>query len=240
MAKYRVLKLIAEKILMYNNKINGENGNGYVMNLDQPEIYASVVDEELRMENCAFFDQFCFELGVNVVDDEISDVLIHKFTIVDFASIYKQNPIPKEEAVRYLIEHGFTLCHKQEKIHFVAFDKSGNMSRKCRLSFISREYLEAMNQRLNLDMYLGKVKLNKYYAYRGLYLSTAKRVNFQEIEITPETLVIVDDQINKEYAPYQKKVPIYKGILQEDYSVVFESGIKKITIYMFHMMGKEL
>lgn len=226
MAKYRVLKLIVEKILMYN-KINGKSGNRYEMDLDQPEIYASVVDEELRMENCALFDQFCFELGVNVVGDEISDVLIHKFVIVDFSSIYKQNPIPKEEAVRFLIEHGFTLCHKQEKIHFVAFDKSGNMSRKCRLSFISSEYLEAMNRRLNLDMHFGKVKLNKYYAYRGLYLSTAKRVNDPEFKITPETLVIVDDQINKEYAPYQKDVPLYKGILQKNHSVLFQKGIAK-------------
>lgn len=226
MAKYRVLKLLAEKILMYN-KINGKSGNGYEMDLDQPEIYDSVVDEELRMESCALFDQFCFELGVNVVGDEISDILIHKFVIVDFSSIYKQNPIPKEEAVRFLIEHGFTLCHKQEKIHFVAFDKSGNMSRKCRLSFISSEYLEAMNRRLNLDMHFGKVKLNKYYAYRGLYLSTAKRVDDSEFEITPETLVIVDDQINKEYAPYQKDVLLYEGKLQKNHSVVFQNRIAK-------------
>lgn len=168
MVNYRVLKLVAEKILICNNKVKDEGENGYEIDLDQPEIYAFVVDEELRMESCAFFDQFCFELDVNVVDGEISDVLMHKFVIVDFSSIYNQKSIPNEEAVRYLIENGFTLYHNNDKIDFVAFDKSGNMSRKCRLSFICREYLEEMNQRLNLDMHLDKVKLNKYYAYRGV------------------------------------------------------------------------
>lgn len=223
MGRYSVFKLNAEKILILNEKSN----LNYAMDLDKSEIYNNIVDEMLYMENCALFDQFCLLLKKKIATDELSDELLYKFVIVDFSSIYKQNPIPKEEAVRYLIEHGFTLCHKQEKIHFVAFDKSGNMSRKCRLSFISSEYLEAMNHRLNLDMQFDKVKLNKYYAYRGLYLSTAKRVGDLEFKITPETLVIVDDQINKEYVPYQKDVPIYEGTLQENHSVVFQNGIAK-------------
>lgn len=55
----------------------------------------------------------------------------------------------------------------------------------------------------------------------GLYLSTARRIDFQEFEITPETLIIVDDQINNVIVPYQKNVPIYEGILQENHSVEF-------------------
>ena len=78
----------------------------------------------------------------------------------------------------------------------VAFDKSGNMSRKSRISFIDATYYDALNERLNLgmDFKIIQIQESKYYAYRGLYLSSAKRIENEKLTITPETLVVIQDE----------------------------------------------
>jgi hypothetical protein len=96
-----------------------------------------------------------------------------------------------------IIENGFDIIFdKDTTIHMRPFDKSGNMSRNGRITFVNEVYVKDLNERLNLGIDFSdmKVKLSKYYAYRGLYLSTAQRVEHKSFEITPETLVIVKNK----------------------------------------------
>jgi hypothetical protein len=102
----------------------------------------------------------------------------------------------------------------------VAFDKSGNMSRKSRISFIDATYFDALNERLNLGMDFSKIEVleSKYYAYRGLYLSSAERIKHKRFEITPETLIVLQDERK---SPKNSNKPI------TGYN--YEKGVKYVT-----------
>ena len=118
------------------------------------------------MENCALFDQFNIVLNKEECKEEVRDWLLQEFVIVDFTQIYKEKSDVPDTFVEKLITNGFVMHYMDKEIHMLPFDKSGNMSRKCRLSFINAEYLEVMNERLNLGIDFGKISLNlsKYYA----------------------------------------------------------------------------
>lgn len=136
------------------------------------------------------------------------DWFFDKLLFVDFEDIFmipvNETDIQKErrefwgKCAKILIEKGLDIRVNTDKIvHFVPFDKSGNMSRNSRISFISEELYESINHRLNLDIDFEKqvkVKLSKYYAYRGLYLSTSKRVESSLINLTEETVIVVPDE----------------------------------------------
>lgn len=220
MPKYKILKLRADKIINLGvaekTKVN-KHTVSYKIDLDQSAIYGAVVEEQLQMENCALFDQFQIVLKEDECQESIREWLLQEFVIVDFTHIYKKKTDIPENFIESLITDGFLMQYKDREVHMLPFDKSGNMSRKCRLSFINAEYLQIMNERLNLGIDFTQIALNlsKYYAYRGLYLSTAKRIQNELLKITPETLVVVDDQINMKFSHYQKNVDFIEGVLDE-------------------------
>jgi hypothetical protein len=195
-----------------------------------------VIRQEEEMESCPVFHQFYKEMENRWDGDApfgITDTaLTDKFIIMDFDDIFmpcddstgesvKRHKEVVEECARDIIENGFDLYNEQsKKIHMVAFDKSGNMSRKSRISFIDETYFEAMNERLNLGMDFSKIEVleSKYYAYRGLYLSSSKRIEHKRFEITPETLIVLQDERK---SPKNSNRPI------TGYN--YEKGVKYVT-----------
>ena len=189
MPKYKILKLKADKIInmgLIAPITKDDYTITYKINLEHTSMYELVVDEQLVMDNCALFDQFKLYLDKDETE-ELREWLLNEFAIVDFSGIYKGISRASKKNVEKLITNGFLMKYQDKEVHMLPFDKSGNMSRKSRLSFINAERLVAMNERLNLGIDFSKipVKLSKYYAYRGLYLSTAQRVEHGIIDITP-------------------------------------------------------
>lgn len=220
MSKYKILKLQADKIItsgLITPLTKDDYSISYQINLDQKSTYGFVVDEQLIMENCALFDQFQIYLNKGGSSEEIREWLLNEFVIVDFMEIYKEYSDISETLVENIVTNGFLMKYRDREVHMLPFDKSGNMSRKCRLSFINAEYLEIMNERLNLGIDFSKIALNlsKYYAYRGLYLSTATRIPNELLTITPETLVIVNDNLEKKLINYKSRVNIEEGVAEE-------------------------
>lgn len=220
MPEYKILKLQADKIITTGRLSPiqlGDYNISYQIDLNQNAIYGLVVEEQLLMENCALFDQFQIVLGKEDCTESIREWLIQEFVIVDFTNIYKDTSDIPEYLIEDLISNGFLMRYNGREMHMLPFDKSGNMSRECKLSFINAEYLEIMNERLNLGIDFGKIALNlsKYYSYRGLYLSTAKRIQNEMLTLTPETLIIVDDNLEKDFFNYQKEVNIEEGVAEE-------------------------
>lgn len=228
MAKYRVLKLSAHKIIKMGYSPEAEESGDkavYRINLDNNLVFGYVVDESLLMESCALFDQFfallheakAIEQSI-LESEEVQEWLLTELVIVDFSEFYHGKTDVFEASIKKLIERGFTIKYLGKEVNMLPFDKSGNMSRKCRLSFINADRLEAMNTRLNIDIDFSEQRLNlsKYYAYRGLYLSTARRINPEKLKITPETLVIIDDNHNKDYYSYRKDVPVEQGEFESE------------------------
>lgn len=193
MPKFKIRKLNAKKLLTCC-----EDNGSYTVNLDKNSIYSAVVDELLTMDSCAIFDQLMLVLEQKATN-EINDSLLNELVIVDFTEIYKKKSsnLIKSKA-QHIIESGFLIKSGDTQIHMLPFDKSGNMSRNCRISFINDERLDEMNKRLNLEIDFSNIAVNlsKYYAYRGLYLSTATRIEHPDFVINPKTFIVLDDKID--------------------------------------------
>ena len=78
-------------------------------------------------------------------------------------------------------DKGFDILFDKETdpVHFVPFEKSASMARAASMIFIDSRLYEAMEQRIRLgfDFSGDNVSASKLYAYTGLYLSDAKRIN---------------------------------------------------------------
>ena len=80
--------------------------------------------------------------------------------------------------------------------NFVPFDKSSSMARNCQITFIDSQVKDILDKRLMLDMDLiGKsLVLSKFYAYRGLYLSSASRIKMDsKFPLNEETVIVLKD-----------------------------------------------
>ena len=97
---------------------------------------------------------------------------------------------------------------------FLPFDKSGSMSRENQTTFIEKGLKAEVESRLLLDMRFYKnnpddeteeepirVISSKYYAYRGLYMSTGYRINHKwngfsdaELCLNHETVIVIPDE----------------------------------------------
>ena len=80
---------------------------------------------------------------------------------------------------------------------FVPFDKSSSMARASQITFIDEELKNKVDKRLLLDLDFSKTSVvsSKFYAYRGLYLSTGYRIepNETEFELNEDSVIVVED-----------------------------------------------
>ena len=206
-----------------------------VLDKDNDMVFNSVVTLTTD-EDCALFDQIKLSLELPL-ENEDPNILLHHLVILDFATLYKSKNSDKAAKAEVLFPNGFILRIDNVDYRMIPFDKSGNMGRNFRITFINDAIREKLNERLNLGIDFNKqtAVLSKYYAYRGLYLSTAQRITHKGFKITPETLVIVKDGVGTKYAPYVKGVSTYTADLfieGEQIKPVFKVEPKVEQIYV--------
>ncbi len=239
----KIFTLNAEKLLTYCCNEPGSEGGPVCFDARNNFVYRQVVKQLDDFDECPMLHQIIRSktFTESGTDTEISDDwLLDKLMIVDFGTIFSGNVNAKKEdrrehlkdKVKTLIENGLTIVFNDHSDHMLPFDKSGNMSRHSRITFINEEYFDELNERLDLGMDFDRIKviLSKYYAYRGLYLTSSKRIEHNDIMITPETLVIVnDDRINEIFhKSYEKGVQTVTAVFGDpddpsDNSVRFQN-----------------
>ena len=209
--KQKIRTINAKALFKYFPK--GKDDKIYAIYLVNKALCRHVIKQEEDMEECPVFHQFYKEIESRCSEDEkfeiTSTTLLNKMLVMDFDNIFmffdesasdsvKGYRESLQESAKDIIENGFDIYAEESDtpVHMVAFDKSGNMSRKSRISFIDENYYDALNERLNLGMDFSGIEIqeSKYYAYRGLYLSSSKRIEHEDFDITPETLVIIQDE----------------------------------------------
>lgn len=209
--KQKIRTINAKALFKYFPK--GKNDKVYAIYLINKALCRHVIKQEEDMEECPVFYQFYKEIEHRCGRDEKFEItnttLLDKMLVMDFDDIFmsfdesasdsvKGYKESLQECAKDIIENGFYIYAEESDtpVHMVAFDKSGNMSRKSRISFIDATYYDALNERLNLGIDFSQIKVqeSKYYAYRGLYLSSSKRIECQYFDITPETLVVIQDE----------------------------------------------
>lgn len=215
MNKQRIMTINAKSLFKYYPKKKDAINEPYCFDTRKRTLYTLVVKEENEWEECPMKHQLLEvlkkKLG-NQFDENQNDLFHNQFLIMDFEDIFM--PIDEnasesargwkerlQNSVKDLMENGLDLyIDADHTVHMMPFDKSGNMSRNGRISFVNDSYIKQLNQRLNLGIDFGDigVKLSKYYAYRGLYLSTSQRVkNSEKFMLTPETIIVVKDKRKK-------------------------------------------
>lgn len=269
--KQKIITIDAQAFFNFCSKRPGEEKERFKLYLENYSLRRYVVKQEDEREDCALFYQFCKEIESAWYDKEkqpfkLTDkILYDKLVIVDFGKIFQ--PLDKENAGAWkienqkallndskdLVENGFEMYYEGSgnPVHMVAFDKSGSMSRNSRISFIDEDFYEGLNTRLNLGMDFSKIPVieSKYYAYRGLYLSSSKRVKHPKFVINPDTIVIIKDVRTKKDNPekpvtsynYDKNIPLatteIKVVKDADFREVLQCNFLKPQIKDFEYVN---
>jgi len=147
------------------------------------------------------------------------------------------NEIDNNYRLEQLFKNGIYVQNETgEEIHFIAFDKSSSMSRKGKISFIVDELVDKLREPLdqgidfrNICKKSKEIQLypSKYYAYRGLYLSDARRVEDERLQLNENSVIIIKDP-----KPFK---PISQVIL-----TAVENSDSKSKVAKLEMLEKEV
>ncbi len=185
-------------------------------------------------DNAMFYQLMCILRKEGSVWNENS--LQHSVIFIDFADVFsrdtdlepdncniydmtgeqlKAGRVPATVKLRWMLDPsgGVTIqFDKDTEVTFVPFDKSSSMARECRMSFIDSRLKAAMDRRLMLDMDFSSmsISLSKLYAYRGLYLTDAHRIDrTDDFRLDEETVIVLDDDIHNVFAPADSTIKVY-------------------------------
>lgn len=97
-----------------------------------------------------------------------------------------------EDKLSKLVKNGYTF----KSTSFVMSERSASMTRNAILSFVDSSIERELDKRVTMDIKLDKTVLSKYYAYRGLMLSSCHCLEgyFPKIIIVPDYYRIIPDQ----------------------------------------------
>jgi len=204
--KYIIRELSALAILR-NAKETDDGSYNFILNEDATKKCISHSAPQTQ-DDCALFfqtmcvlhgDDFKLPLGVETIPD-LADILFY----VDFSGIFDRKAVQKKyidrqkQAEAMFRPEGITLDFGKGAYRYVAFERSGSMSRNSRLSFIREDFYEPVRKRIMLNMNIGLCQLSKLYAYNGLMLTSGFR--FEDTDIWDDKrIVVVDNPITPVY-----------------------------------------
>ena len=221
--EYNLITLNPQEMLKRYDVIKTESAN-YAIDynydfIESPFLDNLIVDSIDSFEENALFYQMKKTLHKEGARwDENS--LQHHILYIDFNEIFKGEVVEAEEKTDYKEEellcnnasietklrflfnpnYGVKIRFKNgDQKTFVPFDKSSSMARNCRITFIDCEIKEELDSRLQLDFNFQSIQmvLSKFYAYRGLYLTSAHRISSDErFKLNAETVIVLSDDKN--------------------------------------------
>ena len=201
LVKYRIYELSARAVISYSREQDGT----YTFHLSaaETERCKSLSVPHEQDENALFYqimcvlrgDAFTGTPGGQLVTD-LSDIIFY----MDFSGIFdrsgakKKHLIRQEKAKALFRPEGVSLDFGSDPHRYLAFERSGSMSRQARLSFIREDFYDAVRRRIMMDMTIGDCQLSKLYAYNGLMLSSGIRIDGIDID-RPHRVVVVDNPV---------------------------------------------
>ena len=196
--KYKIHTLSVRAILGYAV----ENGDRYTFRLDAGATRRCFLrggDEQ--EDNALFYQTICvlnggafpkIDSGVQIVSG-LEDVIFY----ADFSGIFDHNRSARylerqRKAESMFRPEGVRLNFGTGEYRYLAFERSGSMSRQAKLSFLRADVYEEVRRRILLDIPVGKCQLSKLYAYLGLMLSGGTRID--GVGLTkPHRVIVVDN-----------------------------------------------
>lgn len=204
LVKYRIYELSARAVISYGRQQDGT----YTFRLSaaETEKCKSLSAPHEQDDNALFYqimcvlhgDAFTGAPGGQLVTD-LSDIIFY----MDFSGIFdrsgarKKHLIRQEKAKALFRPEGASLDFGSGPHRYLAFERSGSMSRQARLSFIREDFYDAVRRRIMMDMTIGDCQLSKLYAYNGLMLSSGIRIDGIGID-RPHRVVVIDNPTRTE------------------------------------------
>lgn len=196
--KYKVYELSARAVISHAREVDGV----YRFHLNQraTERCKSVSALHEQDDNALFFQTMCVLHGNDFAvpsDDrlitDLSDVIFY----MNFEGIFDHGGTGKQlerqrKAKDMFRPEGVCLDFGSGEHRYLAFERSGSMSRQARLSFIRADVYEEVRRRIMLDMQIGDCQLSKLYAYNGLMLSSGIRIEGIGID-KPHRVIVIDN-----------------------------------------------
>ena len=204
LVKYRIYELSARAVISYGRQQDGT----YTFHLSaaETEKCKSLSAPHEQDDNALFYqimcvlhgDAFTGRPGGQLVTD-LSDIIFY----MDFSGIFdrsgarKKYRVRQEKAKALFRSEGVSLDFGSGPHRYLAFERSGSMSRQARLSFIREDFYDAVRRRIMMDMTIGDCQLSKLYAYNGLMLSSGIRIDGIGID-QPHRVVVIDNPTRTE------------------------------------------
>lgn len=170
----------------------------------------------------------------------LSDVIFY----MDFSGIFgmgtsKRQLERQRRAEAMFKSEGVTLDFGSGPQTYLAFERSGNMSREARLSFLRADLYDEVRRRIMLDLKVERCQLSKLYAYNGLMLSGGTRIDTVDLTV-PHRVIVVE---NPEFQTSARVITVESssGGAMRDYRRVEKT--KDITVTRFDgegLISKEL
>ena len=204
LVKYRIYELSARAVISYGRQQDGT----YTFHLSaaETEKCKSLSAPHEQDDNALFYQIMCVLHGdafTRTPDGQLVTGLSDIIFYMDFSGIFdrsgarKNHLIRQEKAKALFRPEGVSLDFGSGPHRYLAFERSGSMSRQARLSFIREDFYDAVRRRIMMDMTIGDCQLSKLYAYNGLMLSSGIRIDGIGID-QPHRVVVIDNPTRTE------------------------------------------
>ena len=204
--RYQIFRVSARTVLGY---AKAEDGGRYSFSLDANATRRCLAYDDSEQEDNALFyqilcvlhgGQFSLPAGTHTCT-ELAGVIFY----MDFAGIFGRSDAETEKKAESLFRpEGITMDFGGGAQRYLAFERSGSMSRQTRLSFLRADLYEEVRRRIMLDMTVGLCQLSKLYAYNGLMLSSGVRINGIDLA-RPGRVIVVE---NAEFTARAKVITV--------------------------------
>lgn len=199
MPRYRIYELSARAVIGYAKE---QTENIYTYHLNRQATAKCFLPRTAheQEDNALFYQIMCVLNGGKFVlprDNRVISDLADTIFYMDFSGIFYRSGSKKyidrqKKAEDMFRPEGITLDFGNGELSYVAFERSGSMSRQAKLSFIRADLYEPVRRRIMMDMTVADCQLSKLYAYNGLMLSGGTRID--GIDITaPHRVIVVDN-----------------------------------------------
>ena len=170
LVKYRIYELSARAVISYGRQ--QECAYAFQLSAAETEKCKSLSAPHEQDDNALFYQTMCVlrgdaftgTPGGQLVTD-LSDIIFY----MDFSGIFdrsgarKKHLIRQEKARALFRPEGVSLDFGSGAHRYLAFERSGSMSRQARLSFIREDFYDAVRRRIMMDMTIGDCQLSKLY-----------------------------------------------------------------------------
>ena len=197
--RYRIYELSARAVMSYAVQEDGQYR--FVLDRASTERCKSRTALHEQDSNALFFQIMCVLHG-DSFDEPREDTLLTGLSDVifymDFSGIFDRSSLRdiqrlRQEKARDMFRpEGVCLDFGSGQHRYLAFERSGNMSRQAKLSFLREDVYHQVRRRIQMDMDIGDCQLSKLYAYNGLMLSGGVRVDGIGID-RPHRVVVIDN-----------------------------------------------